>query len=108
LRRAANGLPRGEIGQIFARTTTQFEAYTSGQTKDFEDGFMASGDMGYLDDDGRLFVVGRDDEMVVSGGKTRQLQGAPRHRVPRRVASQRRRQGPPQGAPSAHRRYVKG
>jgi fatty-acyl-CoA synthase len=30
---------------------------------------MASGDMGYLDDAGRLFVVGRDDEMIVSGGE---------------------------------------
>lgn len=30
---------------------------------------MASGDVGYLDDAGRLFVVGRDDEMIVSGGE---------------------------------------
>ncbi|WP_407662386.1 acyl-CoA ligase FadD12 [Mycolicibacterium palauense] len=62
-------VPRGEVGAIFARTTTQFEEYTSGQTKDVEDGFMATGDMGYLDDAGRLFVVGRDDEMIVSGGE---------------------------------------
>ncbi len=40
-----------------------------GATKDFHDGFMASGDMGYLDEAGRLFVVGRDDEMIVSGGE---------------------------------------
>jgi acyl-CoA synthetase (AMP-forming)/AMP-acid ligase II len=62
-------VPRGEIGAIYARTTTGFEAYTSGQTKDVEDGFMATGDIGYLDDAGRLFVVGRDDEMIVSGGE---------------------------------------
>ncbi len=62
-------VPRGEIGHIFARTTTEFEAYTSGQTTDFQDGFMASGDMGYVDAAGRLFVVGRDDEMIVSGGE---------------------------------------
>ena len=30
---------------------------------------MASGDIGYLDENGRLFVVGRDDEMIVSGGE---------------------------------------
>jgi acyl-CoA synthetase (AMP-forming)/AMP-acid ligase II len=62
-------VPRGEIGQIFARTATQFDAYTSGQTKEFHDGFIASGDLGYVDGAGRLFVVGRDDEMIVSGGE---------------------------------------
>jgi fatty-acyl-CoA synthase len=30
---------------------------------------MCSGDVGYLDEAGRLFVVGRDDEMIVSGGE---------------------------------------
>ena len=30
---------------------------------------MSSGDVGYLDAAGRLFVVGRDDEMIVSGGE---------------------------------------
>jgi acyl-CoA synthetase (AMP-forming)/AMP-acid ligase II len=62
-------LPTGETGQIFVRSTTLFEGYTSGATKDFHEGFMASGDLGYLDDEGRLFVVGRDDEMIVSGGE---------------------------------------
>ena len=62
-------MPTGEVGQIFVRSGTLFDGYTSGATKDFHDGFMASGDMGYLDDAGRLFVVGRDDEMIVSGGE---------------------------------------
>ncbi|WNG86050.1 acyl-CoA ligase FadD12 [Mycobacterium sp. ITM-2016-00317] len=62
-------LPAGEVGQIFVRSSTLFDGYTSGATKDFHDGFMASGDMGYLDEAGRLFVVGRDDEMIVSGGE---------------------------------------
>jgi acyl-CoA synthetase (AMP-forming)/AMP-acid ligase II len=62
-------VPRGQVGQIFARTTTEFEAYTSGQAMDVEAGFMASGDLGYIDEAGRLFVVGRDDEMIVSGGE---------------------------------------
>jgi len=62
-------VPTGEVGQIYVRSGTLFEGYTSGKTKDFHDGFMASGDMGYLDDAGRLFVVGRDDEMIVSGGE---------------------------------------
>jgi acyl-CoA synthetase (AMP-forming)/AMP-acid ligase II len=51
------------------RSTAQFDGYTSGSTKDFHDGFMSSGDVGYLDKAGRLFVVGRDDEMIVSGGE---------------------------------------
>ena len=62
-------LPVGETGQIYVHNTNQFDGYTSGNTKDFHDGFMASGDVGYLDDTGRLFVVGRDDEMIVSGGE---------------------------------------
>ncbi len=61
--------PPGEVGQIFVRSSTLFDGYTSGATRDFHDGFMASGDMGYLDAAGRLFVVGRDDEMIVSGGE---------------------------------------
>ncbi|MDA2893683.1 acyl-CoA ligase FadD12 [Mycolicibacterium sp. BiH015] len=62
-------VPNGEVGQIFVRSGTLFDGYTSASTKDFHDGFMATGDMGYLDDAGRLFVVGRDDEMIVSGGE---------------------------------------
>jgi len=62
-------VPTGEVGQIYVRSSTLFEGYTSGATKDFHQGFMASGDMGYLDANGRLFVVGRDDEMIVSGGE---------------------------------------
>ncbi|BBX61025.1 acyl-CoA synthetase [Mycobacterium saskatchewanense] len=62
-------LPTGEVGTIYVRNDTQFDGYTSGATKDFHAGFMSSGDVGYLDEDGRLFVVGRDDEMIVSGGE---------------------------------------
>ena len=62
-------LPTGEVGQIFVRNSSQFDGYTSGTTKDFHDGFMASGDVGRLDEAGRLYVVGRDDEMIVSGGE---------------------------------------
>jgi acyl-CoA synthetase (AMP-forming)/AMP-acid ligase II len=64
-----NEMPAGEVGGIYVRNSTQFDGYTSGKTKDFHEGFMSSGDLGYLDDAGRLFVVGRDDEMIVSGGE---------------------------------------
>ncbi|CAM4334613.1 acyl-CoA ligase FadD12 [Mycobacterium basiliense] len=64
-----NRVPTGEVGTIYVRNDSQFDGYTSGSTKDFHDGFMSSGDVGYLDHAGRLFVVGRDDEMIVSGGE---------------------------------------
>ena len=62
-------VPIGETGTIFVRNGTQFDGYTNGATKDFHDDYMSSGDLGYLDAAGRLFVVGRDDEMIVSGGE---------------------------------------
>jgi acyl-CoA synthetase (AMP-forming)/AMP-acid ligase II len=62
-------VPVGEVGSIYVRNNTQFDGYTSGTTKDFHADFMSSGDVGYLDKSGRLFVVGRDDEMIVSGGE---------------------------------------
>src|SRR5882757_829826 len=62
-------LPTGAVGGIYVRNATQFDGYTSGKTKDFHEGFMSSGDVGRFDDAGRLFVVGRDDEMIVSGGE---------------------------------------
>ena len=51
------------------RSDSQFEGYTHGGSKDFHEDFMVSGDVGRLDEAGRLFVVGRDDEMIVSGGE---------------------------------------
>ena len=64
-----NELPAGATGTIFVRNSTQFDGYTSGSGKDFHHDYMSSGDVGYLDPSGRLFVVGRDDEMIVSGGE---------------------------------------
>ncbi|TDK84995.1 bile acid CoA ligase [Mycobacterium paragordonae] len=62
-------VPTGEVGTIYVHNGSQFDGYTSGKTKDFHAGYMSSGDVGYLDANGRLFVVGRDDEMIVSGGE---------------------------------------
>ncbi|MEA2350167.1 MAG: hypothetical protein QOG86_1108, partial [Thermoleophilaceae bacterium] len=60
---------QGEVGRIFVGNEMLFEGYTGGGTKDVIDGLMSTGDMGYLDEEGRLFVTGRDDEMIVSGGE---------------------------------------
>jgi acyl-CoA synthetase (AMP-forming)/AMP-acid ligase II len=62
-------VPSGEPGRIFVGNTLLFEGYTGGGSKDTIDGLMATGDVGRFDDEGRLFVVGRDDEMIVSGGE---------------------------------------
>ena len=48
----------------------QFEGYTSGDGKPIVDGLMAAGDLGLFDRRGRLTVVGREDDMIVSGGRT--------------------------------------
>ncbi|MEO9220762.1 MAG: AMP-binding protein, partial [Mycobacteriaceae bacterium] len=60
---------QGRTGRIFVGNTMLFEGYTGGGSKDVIDGLMASGDVGYFDPAGRLFVRGRDDEMIVSGGE---------------------------------------
>jgi fatty-acyl-CoA synthase len=60
---------RGETGRIFVGNEMQFEGYTGGGNKDVIEGLMSSGDVGHFDDAGRLFVDGRDDDMIVSGGE---------------------------------------
>jgi fatty-acyl-CoA synthase len=62
-------VPTGEVGRIAVFNGAQFEGYTNGETKQFHGRHMLSGDLGRLDEDGRLFVVGRDDDMIVSGGE---------------------------------------
>ncbi len=62
-------VPAGESGRIFVGNLSQFEGYTGGGNKDMVEGLMASGDVGHFDSEGRLYVDGRDDEMIVSGGE---------------------------------------
>ena len=62
-------VPRGQRGRIFAANEMVFEGYTGGGGKEIVDGLMSTGDMGHIDAAGRLFVDGRDDEMIVSGGE---------------------------------------
>ena len=47
----------------------QFEGYTGGGNKEIVDGLMSTGDVGHFDADRRLYIDGRDDEMIVSGGE---------------------------------------
>ncbi|HEY2774289.1 MAG TPA: AMP-binding protein [Candidatus Binatia bacterium] len=59
----------GVIGRIFVANDNQFDGYTGGGNKEVIDGLMSSGDVGHFDDDGLLFVDGRDDDMIISGGE---------------------------------------
>jgi fatty-acyl-CoA synthase len=59
----------GESGRIFVGNGMLFEGYTGGGGKATIDGLMSSGDVGRFDSEGRLFVEGRDDDMIVSGGE---------------------------------------
>ncbi|MBZ4577191.1 long-chain-fatty-acid--CoA ligase FadD2 [Mycobacterium avium] len=62
-------LPQGEVGRIFVGNTFPFAGYTGGGNKQIIDGLLSSGDVGYFDEHGLLYVSGRDDEMIVSGGE---------------------------------------
>ena len=62
-------LPPGETGRVFVGNDMAFEGYTGGGSKDEYQGLLSSGDVGHFDDEGRLFIDGRDDEMIVSGGE---------------------------------------
>jgi fatty-acyl-CoA synthase len=59
----------GDSGRIFVGNAVQFEGYTGGGNKDEIDGLLSSGDVGHFDTAGRLFIDGRDDDMIVSGGE---------------------------------------
>ena len=59
----------GETGRIFVGNELCFDGYAGGGHKALIDGLLSSGDVGHFDAGGRLFVDGRDDEMIVSGGE---------------------------------------
>jgi fatty-acyl-CoA synthase len=59
----------GANGRIFVGSELLFEGYTGGGNKEVIDGLMSTGDTGHFDAAGRLYVDGRDDEMIVSGGE---------------------------------------
>lgn len=62
-------VPQGDTGRVCVRGTAEFEGYASGERVDEHAGYLDTGDLGFLDDDGRLHIVGRADDMVVVGGE---------------------------------------
>ncbi|PWU45473.1 acyl-CoA synthetase [Micromonospora globispora] len=59
----------GRVGRIFVGNEMLFEGYTSGVRRETHDGLLDTGDLGRVNPDGLLFVDGRADDMIVSGGE---------------------------------------
>jgi acyl-CoA synthetase (AMP-forming)/AMP-acid ligase II len=66
---AGRPVRRGETGRIYAANGMRFEGYTGGVPVETRDGMLFMGDVGHFGDDGLLYVDGRADEMIVSGGE---------------------------------------
>lgn len=62
-------VPLGTTGRIFVGNSSQSSGYTGGGGKQVVRGLMSTGDVGHFDQAGRLFIDGRDDDMIVSGGE---------------------------------------
>ncbi|HET6704680.1 AMP-binding protein [Amycolatopsis sp.] len=69
LDRAGEPVPPGATGRLYVGNRLLFDGYTDGEQLDVRDGLMDTGDRGYVDANGLLFVQGREDEMIVSGGE---------------------------------------
>lgn len=61
--------PPGTPGHVFLGSGLVFEGYSGGGSREIVDGMMNTGDLGHLDSAGRLFIDGREDDMIVSGGE---------------------------------------
>jgi len=66
---AGDPLPPGATGRVFVGNGMRFDGYTSGEDKERRRGLISSGDMGHFDARGLLFIDGREDDMIVSGGE---------------------------------------
>jgi acyl-CoA synthetase (AMP-forming)/AMP-acid ligase II len=69
LDRTGRPVPTGSVGRIFVGNRMLFDGYTSGAAKPMHDDLLATGDLGHIDAAGLLFVDGREDDMIVSGGE---------------------------------------
>ncbi len=66
---AGSPVRAGTVGRLFVGNEMLFEGYTDGASRERHDGLLATGDLGHVDAAGRVFVDGREDDMIVSGGE---------------------------------------
>ncbi len=67
-----NVLPQGEAGHIWLKGPTLITEYWNrpeANAEEFKDGWFSSGDIGYIDDEGFLFLSDRAKDMVIRGGE---------------------------------------
>jgi acyl-CoA synthetase (AMP-forming)/AMP-acid ligase II len=62
-------VPLGTTGRVLVGSNLRMDGYTGGGGKEIIDGLVVTGDVGHVDRRGRLFIDGRDDDMIVSGGE---------------------------------------
>ena len=70
---AGNELPIGKVGEIVARGPRVMSGYWKDAEKTAKtmtkDGWLRTGDMGYMDEDGYFYLAGRGDDMIIRGGE---------------------------------------
>ncbi len=62
-------VPAGRRGRVHLASTMQFEGYSDGSDRERTGTLMATGDLGFLDENGLLYVEGRVNDMIVTGGE---------------------------------------
>ena len=67
---SGGALPAGEVGEIHVRTPRAMKGYAGATESPFtSDGWLPTRDMGWIDEDGYLYVAGRKDDMIIRGGE---------------------------------------
>ena len=66
-------VPQGGVGEVCIRSVCNFEGYWNNEAATkaafFDNGYFRSGDLGYLDEDGYLFIVDRKKDIIIRGGE---------------------------------------
>src|SRR5213593_1606419 len=62
-------LPAGEVGELCVRTPRVMKGYAGGESPLVSDGWLPTRDMGWVDEDGYLYIAGRKDDMIIRGGE---------------------------------------